>query len=278
MKYPLLLSILLILSTYTFGQKVHQNGKTGDFILGQVHSIYSKALTEDRKLNIYLPEGYDAELAYPVIYLLDGSADEDFIHVAGILQHNNFPWVARTAPSILVGIANTNRKKDFTSPSAIPEDIKLIPNNGGSVNFMNFLEQELQPYIAKQFKTSGTNTLIGQSLAGLLALEIVNTRPQLFEKYIIISPSLWWRNEYMLQDNFNWKIAPNKPTQIYLAVGTEGKIYEEVRSMEESAEFLANKLKASQIPNIQLHFEQLKEEDHGTVGHQAILNAFKYLK
>ena len=276
MKHSLLLSFLLLLMLHSFGQVKHQNGKIGDFVLGQVHTLYSELLVEDRKLNIYLPEGYQADIAYPVIYLLDGSADEDFIHVAGILQHNNFPWVERTAPSILVGIANTQRKKDFTSPSSVAEDIKLIPDNGGSSNFRAFLAQELQPYIARQFKTNGTNTLIGQSLAGLFALEVLQKEPQLFDNYIIVSPSLWWRQEYMLADNFKWASSYPKPINVYLAVGTEGKIYDGLLSMEESAKLLAVKLNHAHVGNFKLFFEQLQDEDHGTVGHQAILNAFKY--
>lgn len=65
------------------------------FVLRTVHTIQSNELSETRVLNIYLPEGYthDDNSRYPVIYLLDGSADEDFIHVSGIVQFFNFPWV-----------------------------------------------------------------------------------------------------------------------------------------------------------------------------------------
>ncbi len=67
------------------------------FVLGVVEQFRSGVLNENRTLNIYLPPGYDekADVRYPVIYLLDGSADEDFIHVVGIVQYNNFPWVKR---------------------------------------------------------------------------------------------------------------------------------------------------------------------------------------
>ncbi len=62
-------------------------------------------LGENRILNIYLPEGYKQEdtTKYPVIYLFDGSADEDFIHIVGIVQFNNFEWINRVPKSIVVG-------------------------------------------------------------------------------------------------------------------------------------------------------------------------------
>ncbi|MDP4913200.1 MAG: alpha/beta hydrolase-fold protein [Saprospiraceae bacterium] len=56
------------------------------FILGVIDEIYSKELSENSVLNIYLPAGYNKNdtVKYPVIYLLDGSADEDFIHIVGL--------------------------------------------------------------------------------------------------------------------------------------------------------------------------------------------------
>src|SRR6476620_8148578 len=78
------------------------------FVLGVTEEIESKELSEKRILNIYLPEGYNKSdtVKYPVVYLLDGSADEDFIHVVGLYQFNNFPWIERVPKSIIVGIAN----------------------------------------------------------------------------------------------------------------------------------------------------------------------------
>jgi predicted alpha/beta superfamily hydrolase len=64
---------------------VKQTESTKPFVLGVIDEIQSKELTEKRILNIYLPEGYNQNdtIKYPVIYLLDGSADEDFIHIVG---------------------------------------------------------------------------------------------------------------------------------------------------------------------------------------------------
>lgn len=91
---------------------------------GVIEELDSKILSEKRILNVYLPEGYDAAdtIKYPVIYLLDGSADEDFIHVVGIVQFNTFPWIDQIPPSIVVGIATVDRRRDFTYPTTIEED------------------------------------------------------------------------------------------------------------------------------------------------------------
>lgn len=105
-----------------------QSNNTKPFVLGVIEEIESKQLAEKRILNIYLPEGYDKNdtVKYPVIYLLDGSADEDFIHIAGLVQFNSFSWVNHMPKSIVVGIANVDRRRDFTYPTTIADDKKNI--------------------------------------------------------------------------------------------------------------------------------------------------------
>ena len=122
---------------------------------------------------IYLPEGYQPgdTARYPVIYLLDGSADEDFIHVVGLVQFNTFPWIKRLPKSIVVGIANVDRQRDFTYPTRDAVDEKRYATAGHFDKFITFLEQELQPYINRKYRTNASRTIIGQSLAGLLATE-----------------------------------------------------------------------------------------------------------
>jgi len=251
------------------------------FILGVTVSLRSFELGEDRTLNIYLPEGYSNTdtTKYPVVYLLDGGADEDFIHVAGIFQFNNFPWIGRAPKSILVGIANTDRKRDMTFPSGIEGDKKLIPGSGGSEKFMAFIENELQPFIEKRYHAGKDRTLIGQSLGGLLATEILFTKPRLFNRYIIISPSLWWNNGSLLEREPE-VLSPGYPirTDIYIGVGKEGLTPgDHPRVMEVDANLLADKINASKNKNVHAWFDYLPDEDHATIGHIAIFNALRLL-
>lgn len=259
--------------------KEESKNEAKEFVLGYVENLHSKILNEDRILNIYLPEDYDKETKYPVIYLLDGSADEDFIHIVGIVQYNTFAWVDRIPKSIVVGIANTNRKHNFTSPSNRESDKKLIADNGGAEKFISFIEKELQPYIESKYKTTEDKTIIGQSLGGLLATEILFTKPELFNKYIIISPSLWWKDGYLL--NTQPSIFDKEytiPTDIYIGVGKEGSIDgSKNHIMENDARHLAEKIKEGQSSIIKVYFDYLPEESHATVTHQAVFNAFRLL-
>jgi predicted alpha/beta superfamily hydrolase len=244
------------------------------FVLGVTHTFHSAELGEDRKLNVYLPEGYaaDPKTAYPVIYLLDGSADEDFIHIAGLVQYSNFSWVDILPKSIVVGIENVDRRRDFTFPTSVEKDKKDFPTTGGSGRFIAFVEKELQPLIEKKYRTSSSKTIIGQSLGGLLAVEILFKKPQLFTDYIIVSPSLWWDKESLLAA----PVAVLKPgfkqkTSVYIAVGKEGKI------MEGDARKLVWMLKKGNPANLRVSFKYFPAEDHATIFHNAVYQGFQSL-
>jgi predicted alpha/beta superfamily hydrolase len=275
--------ILILLFTVTIGnaQVKKQKETSKPFVLGTIEEINSKILSEKRIVNIYLPEGYNQNdtIKYPVTYLLDGSADEDFIHVVGLFQFNSFSWINRVPKSIVVGIANIDRKRDFTYQTTIEEDKKRYLTCGKSANFISFIETELQPFIEKKYKTNNSKTIIGQSLGGLLATEIVLKKPNLFNKYIIISPSLWWNNGSLLneeseiyQANFKDKI------DIYIGVGKEGLTPSKIpHVMEVDANLLAEKLKSTKSKNVKVSFDYLPQEDHATITHQAIFNAMRIL-
>lgn len=276
MKTKLLILFVFFIQAAVHGQQVKSKEDVKPFIVGEIRQLQSQVLNENRILNIYLPEGYNAKgsLKYPVIYLLDGSADEDFIHISGLVQYNSFEWVNRLPKSIVVGIATVDRRRDYTLPTRVESDKKLYPTSGHSDRFILFLEKELLPFISANYKTTSVNTIIGQSLGGLLAAEILMKKPGLFDKYIIISPSLWWDNASLL---VNWR-APDanvKPLEIYIGVGKEGLTPTATpRVMEVDANLLADKIKAGGSKNLKVIFDYLPQENHATIMHQAVSNAF----
>ena len=254
--------------------------QTKPFELGIIDELNSKELGEKRVLNIYFPEGYkqDDTAGYSVIYLLDGSADEDFIHVAGLIQFNSFSWINRIPKSILVGIATVDRRRDFTYPTTITEDQQRYKTAGKSAKFIAFIEKELQPYIEKKYKGNGPKMLIGQSLGGLLATEILLKKPILFDKYIIVSPSLWWDNGSLLNHTTGMLEKMQRKTDIYVGVGKEGLTPGATpRVMETDANLLAEKIRNVKNKIITVQFDYLPGEDHGTIMHQAVFNALRLL-
>jgi len=267
--------LILVVLTFCFLNDVSSQEKlkqlsNSPLSIGEKVEVHSKILGEDRLLNIYLPNGYspDSTKTYPVIYLLDGSIDEDFIHIAGLVQFASFSWINIIPESIVVGIANVDRRRDFTFPSNNKEDNQHAPTSGKSDNFMDFIEKELKPFIDQAYKQNGKNVLIGQSLGGLMATQILFERPDMFTDYIIVSPSLWWDDV---------SIAAYEPKSysseksIFVGVGKEGY------GMEELAEGLYDKLMLLRKDNTRINFKYFEEQDHGDVLHLAVYEAFEKL-
>lgn len=268
MKTNILLSLFILITTYAAAQHDVKIKSKSPLTIGEQIEIESKILDEVRALNIYLPYGYmqDSLKTYPVIYLLDGTIDEDFIHIAGIVQFGSFSWINMLPESIVVGISNVDRKRDFTFPTQNNEDKLEFPTTGESAKFIQFIEKELQPFINSEYKTDSVNTLIGQSLGGLLATEILFKYPELFDNYIIVSPSLWWDDESLL------KYTPTNYTSeksVYIAVGKEGEI------MERTARELYDKLNQLNNKHASLYFEFLSEQEHADALHLAAYRAFE---
>ncbi|MEP0264675.1 alpha/beta hydrolase-fold protein [Dokdonia sp.] len=260
---------LLFLSQYIVvtGQenKVPISLETTPFSIGETHTFYSDILKENRIINVYLPQSYakEKEKTYPVIYLLDGSADEDFIHVAGIVQFGSFPWIKMLPESIIIGISNIDRKRDFTYPTTNEKDKKDFPTTGGSEAFISFLEKELQPFVTTNYKITTERTLIGQSLGGLLATEILWKTPDLFSNYIIVSPSLWWDDNSLLPQE---RIKSTIQKKVYVAVGKEGPY------MESAAFSLIGRIKEDRT--IVSSFTYFDGQDHSNILHKAVYEAF----
>lgn len=232
---------------------------------GESHEIRSQVLAENRTLNVLLPTEYadSTQNNYPVVYLLDGATNEDFFHAAGLLRylddHGMMP------PTILVGIANVDRKRDFTYPSRDPRDVADLPTSGGSANFINFLQNELTAYVDSTFRTTAHRTIVGQSLGGLLATEVLLKYPGTFNDYVIVSPSLWWDLEGLCQDLDSLVTTLTVyPERLFLSAGEEYPV------MVDGSRRLTRLME----PHTKATFLPLMDEDHNTILHEALYRAF----
>lgn len=258
--------LFLLFNVSTF----HTNAQQKDvqpLQIGEIRTLHSTVLNEERRLNIYLPGSFDKTKSYPVIYLLDGSYNEDFLHITGLTQFYNMTFGMPEA--IIVGISNVDRKRDFTHHTDAADLKQEFPTTGHSAAFIQFVEQELKPFVEQHYKTNGTNYLIGQSLGGLLATEILLKKPELFSHYLIVSPSLWWDNESMINQADELIAQQQKHDRfVYIAVGAK-----EPAIMRKDAAKLAKVLSKYQ----KVIFNKMKEEDHATILHNSIYSAFHHL-
>ncbi|RKH64181.1 alpha/beta hydrolase [Corallococcus interemptor] len=181
-------------------------------------TLPSKALGETRRLNVYTPPGYDTAKGtrYPVLYMPDGGEQEDFPHVATTVD--TAIRAGEMRPVILVGIENTERRRDMTGPTQVEKDKEIAPRVGGSAAFRAFLRDELMPHVRRQYRVTGETAIIGESLAGLFIVETFFLQPGLFGTSIALSPSLWWNDEeWVRKAGKQLKAKPGLKATLYVA-------------------------------------------------------------
>lgn len=162
--------------------------------------IESRLLDETRRINIYLPPGYDTcpHARYPVLYMPDGGVEEDFAHVAATADA--LIRARRTRPFLVVGIENTVRRRDMTGPTESPDDLRVTDQPGGAARFRAFIASELMPVVEQRYRVTDGAAIIGESLAGLFIVESLLHAPAMFDTYIALDPSLWWNREALARE------------------------------------------------------------------------------
>ena len=162
-------------------------------------TLQSTHLGEERTINVWLPDNYATSTdSLTVLYMPDGGVEEDFPHIANTIAE--LVESGQIQPLILVGIENTERRRDLTGPTEVEKDKEIAPVVGGSSSFFQFIQQELIPDIEGRYRTNGKRGIIGESLAGLFVTEIFLIHPETFDHYIAFDASLWWNDQHLLKN------------------------------------------------------------------------------
>ncbi|NQZ86023.1 MAG: alpha/beta hydrolase [Colwellia sp.] len=223
--------------------------------IGKTIEIESKTLNEKRIIQVHLPNAYrNGDTRFPVLYLTDGPGH--FSHTVGTMNFlaNN----GRIPQMIIVGVANTDRTRDLTPEILISKD-ERFQNGGGADTFLNFFEQELIPYIEKNYRTQPYRVFSGHSFGGLFAINAFLTKPEVFNAYISVSPSLWWDDQRLINDA---KVFFNKTKSLdrtlFVTMAAEGE-----RMIAPYNEFV-NVVKESKVKGLIFANKEFDDEDHGS--------------
>ena len=260
---------VLFMAATSFGQTATPGVQASPLVIGETLTIHSHALGETRRINVYAPYAYSdsSNPRLPVLYMPDGGLAEDFLHIAGLVQISAANGTMR--PFILVGIENTQRRRDMTGPTDDPEDRKIAPAVGGSAAFRRFIRTELMPVIESRYRTTGERAIVGESLAGLFVVETFVLEPGLFDTYIAFDPSLWWNRGALIEAARNRRAPAGSPRTLYLAASAEKEL------ARLTARFAAVVREGS--GRVTVHHDSLPAETHGTIYHPAALRAFRAL-
>ena len=180
LKIPTLFALFFLLLSIVFahGQtRPSSDGNAAPLVIGEMFTINSKILGETRRINVYMPPDYtkSADARLPVLYMPDGGIAEDFLHIAGLVQVSVGNSTMR--PFLLVGIENTERRRDMTGTTENEEDKKIAPRVGGAGAFRKFIRNELMPEVKRRYRTTDEKAIVGESLAGLFVVETFLLEP-----------------------------------------------------------------------------------------------------
>ena len=221
MKQFLFISLVIVVSIIPIDLIKSQSGNIStqsSFLYNTTEQyIYSGSVVDTFRILISVPDNYlVSDKKYPVLYVLDG--DIAFGMAASIARYlqigNNIPEL------IIVGIGYGSADKSAGEKRR--RDYRPV-GSGGAENFLLFLENELIPLIDSNYRTiPADRTINGFSIGGLFGLYSLFTKPDIFNRYIIGSPSLSW-DDYSIfgyEENSNDKIS-DKMINIFISVGGE---------------------------------------------------------
>lgn len=224
----------------------------------ETFTIESEQLNELRTINIWTPATYaSGSDSLIVLYMPDGGIQEDFPHIANTL--NAMIEAQKIPPVILVGIENTQRRKDLSGPTVVESDKEIAPEVGGSASFRKFIESELIPAINKRYRINGQKGIIGESLAGLFVTETFIVRPDLFDFYIAFDPSLWWNDRYLIKNGGTMLQSFSDNPKVFWFGGSGAE------DISKNVGDFSDMLKAQNVPGLTWHYSDEKKESHSTI-------------
>ena len=282
---PLKLVFLFVLFSISFGlnaqeDKIAAMAKSvkGSYYTGSIDErhLTSKETDATYRILIYLPVSYpETQRKYPIMIMTDA------YWAMGIAQttFDLMTFYTHEIPEVIVvGISyphsslmdmTRNRHRDF-----LPTHVEGYNPSGSADKFINFIKKELIPFVENSYRVDTTDRCFsGHSYGGLLGAHILLEQPQLFNRYIIGSPSYWWDNE---------EITKRLSTKSYLASdsiktiftfigGKEGQSM--INNWKEFDSILVKKLNK----NIKFHNQIFQDETHMSVVPAAFSTAIKFV-
>ena len=184
------LTLLIILTLYETKRRRARLLATVEVVT--LPAFASQALGNSREISVFLPPDYSvaAKQHYPTLYVNDGQ-DQEVLQLretlATLFQRQQIP------PIIVVAIPTNDERLQEYGTAVCPNAQNLGTR---AAAYGRFLTTELMPAINQQFRTSqypAETGMVGVSLGGLSAFDIVWNHPELFGIVGVMSGSFWWR-------------------------------------------------------------------------------------
>ena len=182
--------LMVILAVSFIGPEAMGQAEATDIVIGRSIPMTSKVLNRDVNVLIALPEEYEVSSAnYPVFYDLNSfyfTFDRGTIQL--LSRMTDIPnMILVGVPPLERGYVPTPFEDRQESPDAADLSIK-------------FLQEELIPFVEKNYRTNAFRILYGHSVGGLFTMYTLFNHPDLFTAYIAGSPWFQTNDQYWLKN------------------------------------------------------------------------------
>lgn len=204
-----LITILLVIIISSCNKEVFNPINTKEF------SMKSISNGADYKIKVALPLNYSPQTKkYSTVYVLDG--EENFTLVANQCEKISSKNSTSNVLVVSIGYGN-DRAVDYT-----PTNVNNS-GGGGAEKFMHFIKDELIPKMESEYDadtTRASRIIIGHSFGGLFVAYAFANYNQVFENYLMLSPSLWFDDEILFKmEQQNRNINKENPQLVYMGLG-----------------------------------------------------------
>ena len=273
--------VLIAFLVFLQWNAIGQNGTP--YSIGKTYKIYSNILKEDRSYILELPSSYEtSKKNYPILVLLDGEVS--YHSHSGILNHMT---EGRQIPEmIIIAITNVDRVRDYTPTKYLTNlnGSSAIDNHktsGGSIQFLEFIEQELVPEIEQNYRTNAFKTLVGISHGGLLVGSAFLSKETSFNGFVSMDPSFWWDNQYLIKQLERTSLDQIKSKRIYLSTADKFENFDRIpqvfKANINSHELFNTVLKNKGFSPSKVELEYFKEENHWTVALMSLYHGMQFI-
>jgi len=197
--------------------------------------VMASSHVSPREVQVWLPPGYaeKPERRYPVLYLHDGQNVFDARAAGAEWQVDEAAQrgvtSGRLKPFIVVAVSSVDatRTLDYTPSVMTPpkeQQGRGAPERrgGGMPAYARFLVEELKPAIDARYRTrpGRADTAVGgSSFGGLASMWLALHRPETFGAALVVSPSVWWDDGYLLRDVA--ATAPSPRPRLWVDMGAQ---------------------------------------------------------
>ena len=249
--------------------------------IGTRRVVESKVLKEGRTVHIYLPESYAQSRGYtryPVLYVRDGGK---FFHsFTGAIQQLTSDATPHAPEMIVVAIVETDRVRDSSSTHSLQgftgKTDQGFATSGGGKDFLRFLEQELVPYIDKEFSTSSYRIYCGYSFTGLSVIEAFLDQDPVFDAFLMMDPSWWW-DDYAMERRAGVALTGRKFNRVQLFMAATAEVYPDkyfIKARDIGS--LADMLRRTNPAGLDWKFERYADESHHSMPLRALYDGLTY--